>query len=283
MARALLQRSWPVAVFRGLLRLGAILTLHFGRTAPYVLRPWYALSAFMRHRLARTKFATVRSEFLQRVFSLHRVTDGVFRPTYAGINWLTFLVGLRVLPTFVGDAIEGCYAYLSYPFGTIARVIIATFMIATIAVAIIWHKSRALRHLAEIVSGVGIFFIAWTFFLNYMAIGTYENVVVTQSYRNISEHNTFAIHGQIAKPSGDIEDVYLTLGPNVWFWDLYPEFIFGKIPASGRCTFYTYGITLRIPKRLRIFSAGSLYALNPWIVDIKDGHCTIPTNVPPPQ
>ena len=54
--------------------------------------------------------------------------------------------------------------------------------------------------------------------------------------------------------------------------------MFGQIPISGRCTFHTYGITLRVPQKLRLFSVGSLYALNPWIVSPS---CEAPNIVPP--
>ena len=191
-------------------------TLYFGRTFPYVLRPWYWLSTFMRRQLAKVR-ATMRTVWLQRLFSLER-TDGRFRPSYAAINWATVLLAAYIMP------IDGIYAYLTYPFGT------------------------------------------------------YHDIIVTQPYRNITEPNIYSIHGYKII-DGVKHEYYFELGPNLWFWQLYPEFMFGQISQHDRCTFHTYGITLRIPQKLRLFSVGSLYALNPWIVSID---CVSP-NIAPTQ
>jgi len=190
-------------------------TMHFGRTFPYVLRPWYSVCKFMRSRLAKVKFETKHTIYLRRLFSLER-HDGRFNPRHALLNWVTVLFLMYVFP------LDGIYAYVTY---------------------------------------------TW---------GTYHDIVVTQAYRNISDQNTYAVHGY-KLIDGVKHEYYFELGPNLWFWQLYPEYMFGQLPVLGRCTFDTYGVTLRIPQRLRLFAAGSLYALNPWIVSIQ---CTAPSIVP---
>jgi hypothetical protein len=200
----------------------AALTLRFGRTFPYVLRPWYWLSIYARERLKTVKTETARTVYLRRLFSL-TWTDGTFRSTHAIGNWLTFLLVLFYLPMFLSNGIEAGYAWGSYPFGTYTDIDIA---------------------------GV--------------------------PYRNITNQNTYSVHG-FKIIDGVKHEYYFELGPNIWFWQLYPEYMFGQIPAFGRCTFHTYGITFRVPARLRLFSAGSLYALNPWIVGME---CTSPSIVP---
>jgi hypothetical protein len=189
-------------------------TLHFGRTFPYVIRPWYWLSKFMRGQLAKVR-ATARTMWLRRLFALEW-SEGRFNPRYAVVNWVTVLLAAYIMP------IDGFYAYLTYPFGT------------------------------------------------------YSDIVVTQPYRNITEPSTYAIHGYKII-DGVKHEYYFELGPNIWFWQLYPEFMFGQISQYSRCTFHTYGVTLRVPQKLRLFSAGSLYALNPWIVSID---CVTPDIVP---
>lgn len=106
--------------------------------------------------------------------------------------------------------------------------------------------------------------------------GTYRNVVVTQAYRNITENNTYSVHGY-TMVNGEKREYYFELRPNIWFWQFYVEFQFGQIPVLGLCTFETYGITVRIPRSLRLFAPGSLYALNPYIVNMD---CKPPTIVP---
>jgi hypothetical protein len=217
---------WWRAILYWMLRKLVALTKYFGRTFPYVLRPWYRLCRVVRRRLdarAVDRYDTARTLSLRRLFGLQRPQDGQFRPAYAVWNWATFLVFLWIAPTIIEDAIAGTYAYSTYPFGR------------------------------------------------------YRDVIVTQAYRNISDQTTYAVHGYEMLPNGDKKELYFELGPNIWFWNLYPEFMFGQIPILGRCTFDTYGVTLRIPRKLRLFSAGSLYVLNPWIVDMQ---CTPPTVVP---
>lgn len=107
--------------------------------------------------------------------------------------------------------------------------------------------------------------------------GTYRDVVVTQAYRNITEHNTYSIHGYQIGENGEQIERYFEIAPNLWFWEFYPEFTFGQVPVLGLCTFDTYGWSIRWPRRLRLFSPGSLYALNPYIVNM---HCRPPTIVP---
>ena len=92
-------------------------TLYFGRTFPYIIRPWYWLSKFMRWQLAKIRFMTARTVWLNRLFSLEW-RDGRFNPTYAAVNWATVLLGLYMMP------IDGFYAYLTYPFGTYADIVI---------------------------------------------------------------------------------------------------------------------------------------------------------------
>jgi len=109
--------------------------------------------------------------------------------------------------------------------------------------------------------------------------GTYHDIIVTQAYRNIREQSTYSIHGYRIE-DGEKHEFYFELDPNIWFWQFYVEFQFGQIPILGRCTFETYGITLRIPRRFRILASGSLYALNPHIVNLQ---CTAPDIVPPSE
>jgi hypothetical protein len=107
--------------------------------------------------------------------------------------------------------------------------------------------------------------------------GTYHDIIITQAYRNIREQNVYSVHGYRIE-SGEKREYYFELDPNIWFWQFYVEFQFGQIPILGRCTFETYGITLRIPRRFRILASGSLYALNPHIVNLQ---CQAPDIVPP--
>ena len=209
---------WWQAIVRWIVTKFAKLTLYFGRTFPYVYRPWYRLAQFVQRRLDQRRHETVKTIFLRRLFSLQR-TDGVFRPSYAVCNWLTVLFFL----TFVDNLIDGIYAYGTYPFGT------------------------------------------------------YRDVIVTEAYRNITDQSTFAVHGY-QMVNGEKHEIYMELVPNIWFMQFYVEFQFGQIPVLGRCTFDTYGISIRIPRRLRMLTAGSLYALNPNIVDMQ---CVAPDIVPP--
>lgn len=75
--------------------------------------------------------------------------------------------------------------------------------------------------------------------------------------------------GHYVTPDGVKHEVFFELGSSVLFWNLYPEYMFGQIPITGRCTFDTYGLPVRL---------GKLYALNPWIVR---PDCVAPANVPP--
>lgn len=217
LARAVAAPSWPRAILYWIVRLLAKLTLRFGRTFPYVYRPWYWLSRDVRRRLDQQRHETVRTVFLRRLFGLDW-PDKRFRISFALVNWLTVILCLPL----VDDLLDGLYAYATYPFGT------------------------------------------------------YHDVVVTQAYRNITENNTYSVHGY-TMVNGEKREYYFELRPNIWFWQFYVEFQFGQIPVLGRCTFDTYGITLRIPKSLRLFAPGSLYALNPYIVNMD---CTPPTIVP---
>lgn len=99
--------------------------------------------------------------------------------------------------------------------------------------------------------------------------GTYHDVIVTQAYRSITDPSVFDIHGYYVTPDGVKHEVFFELGSSVLFWNLYPEYMFGQIPITGRCTFDTYGLPVRL---------GKLYALNPWIVR---PDCVAPANVPP--
>jgi len=106
--------------------------------------------------------------------------------------------------------------------------------------------------------------------------GTYDDIIVTQAYRNIRDQSTYSIHGYKVV-NGEKQEYYFELGSTLWFWQLYPEYLFGQVPILGRCTFHTYGMTVRVWRKFRIFSAGSVYALNPWVVGIQ---CTAPNVVP---
>jgi hypothetical protein len=217
---------WWRAILRYALRQIARWTLRFGRTFPYIYRPWAFAASWVRQILDRRRHETVKTIFLRRLFSLRRSDDGHFHISYAIVNWLTLFVAL----TFVDDAISAVYAWGTYPFGT------------------------------------------------------YHDVIVTEAYPRqkvingtLTDANTFAVHGyQVI--NGEKKELYLELGPNIWFFQWTPEYQFGQIPKLGRCTFETYGIMLRWPRRLRLLSAGSLYALNPWIVDMQ---CVAPDIVPP--
>jgi hypothetical protein len=81
----------------------------------------------------------------------------------------------------------------------------------------------------------------------------------------------------VATYESELEPLYFSIGPNFWYWDLYPEFLFGQVSQYARCDFTTYGITLRIPTRFHFLSEGALYVLNPWIISMK---CVAPTIVP---
>ncbi len=216
---ALEPRPWWQAIALWTLKKLARLTIWFSHTFPFLYWPVYVVCLFVRRLLDKRPYQTARSMFLRRLFSLRRPTERRFYTSYAIVNWVTLFLAFG----FVDDAIDGIYAYSTYPFGT------------------------------------------------------YKDVIVIDTYRNITNQSTFAVHGyQII--NGEKKELYFELGPNVWFWDLYPEFMFGQIPKLGRCNFDTYGITVRIPRRFRLFTAGSLYALNPWIVGIE---CTAPSIVPP--
>jgi hypothetical protein len=113
--------------------------------------------------------------------------------------------------------------------------------------------------------------------------GTYHDVIVTEAYPKqkvvngvLTDTNTFAVHGYQTN-GNEKRELYFELGPNIWFIKFTPEYTFGQIPKLGRCTFETYGIMLRIPRKLRLLAPGSLYALNPWIVDMQ---CIAPNIVP---
>ena len=225
--RAVLEpRPWWLAIGTWMLRILARLTLHFGRTFPYIVRPWYALAFVMRRWwLDRVQFHTVRTMFARRLFGI-QWKAGTFRPIYAIVNWIAFLAFLWYVPLL---AIEGIYVYGTYPFGT------------------------------------------------------YENFVVTQAYASTSasfftDQKVYAVHGYITMSDGERREYYFELGSNLWFMQLYPEYIFGRVIVNGRCTVHTYGIPLRIPRGLSLLAAGSIWALNPWIVDV---HCVSPTVVPP--
>ena len=115
--------------------------------------------------------------------------------------------------------------------------------------------------------------------------GTYHDFIVTQAYPSaaasyVTDQKIYAVHGYVLADNSERREYYLELGPNIWFMELYPEYIYGKVTVNGRCTFHTYGIPLRIPRGLRLLAAGSIWALNPWIVDV---HCTPPTVVPPSE
>lgn len=213
---ALEPRPWWLAIFHWVLVKLARITLHFGRTFPYLWRPWVWGGTVVISRLDKRRHETAKTIFLRRLFSLRRNADERFHPIYAAWNWLFALALLWFLPAVVGNAM---YAYLTYPFGE------------------------------------------------------YRDVVVTQAYRNITNEHTYAVHGYQIDPDGTKEELYFEIGANVWFWQLYPEFTFGRIPVLGRCTFQTYGISLRLLK-----DTSSFYVLNPWIVSAK---CTPPTVIPP--
>lgn len=211
---------WWKAGLRWAVRQTIRFTLHLGRTFPYVYYPWYWLGNLVRGYLDHRRHETAKSIFARRLFSLRKAPAGTFRTSYMIVNWLTMAFAL----TLVDDAIDGVYAYTTYPFGT------------------------------------------------------YHDVVVTEAYRNITDQSTFAVHGYQTLENGEKHELYFELGPNIWFMQFYVEFQFGQIPKLGLCTFHTYGISLRIPRRLRLLSAGSLYALNPWIVNLE---CQAPNIVPP--
>jgi hypothetical protein len=111
----------------------------------------------------------------------------------------------------------------------------------------------------------------------YGTYGTYKGVIVTQAYRNITDVNTFAVHGYHITKDGNKEPLYFSIGPNIWYWDLYPEFLFGQVAQYAKCDFITYGITVRVPTRLHFLSQGALYVLNPWIINMS---CASPSIVP---
>jgi hypothetical protein len=201
------------------------LTSYFGHTFPYVYRPWYWLSSFVRYRLdkrfEKAKVETVKTLFMRRLFSLVRPHGDIFHPIYAVVNWATLLVFMSLIPAIAGILVEGIYVYTTGD--------------------------------------------------------TYNDVIVTQAYRNITDQSTFSVHGYQELPNGQKKELYFEIGANLWHWTLYPEFVFGQVTVNGKCNFHTFGETIRIPRRLSMFSRGSLYVLNPWIIDLQ---CTAPSNVP---
>lgn len=196
--------SWPVTKF-------ARFTLRLGMRFPWVYRPWFWLGSLVRQGLDERRHETALTIRLRRLFPLRRPVDGMFRPSFAIINWITLLF----VVSYINVPIEIGYAYGTYPFGT------------------------------------------------------YRDVIVTQAYRSFTDPSVFDIHGYYLTPDGEKHAVFFELGSNVWFWNLYPEFLFGQIPIGGRCKFDTYGLSVRV---------GKLYALNPWIVH---PDCVAPVIVAP--
>ncbi len=226
LAAAVKQRhSWLQVCIFSVAKTALRLTSYFGHTFPYIYRPWYWLSSFIRYRLDRrfniVRVETVKTLFMRRLFGLIRPQDHIFRPSYAVVNWMTALVFISILPSIIGILIEGIYVYSTG--------------------------------------------------------NTYNDVIVTQAYRNITDQSTFSVHGYEELEDGSKRELYFEIGANLWHWTLYPEFVFGQVTVNGKCTFHTFGETVRIPRRLSMFSRGSLYVLNPWIIDLQ---CTAPSNVP---
>lgn len=97
----------------------------------------------------------------------------------------------------------------------------------------------------------------------------YTDVIVTSHYPDRLAPHVFAVHGYQIMADGKQEELFAEIGPSYWFQEYNSEIIFGKIRDNATCDFDAYGYFVRIPLALRYLSKDSLYALNPWIVDVR--------------
>jgi hypothetical protein len=102
----------------------------------------------------------------------------------------------------------------------------------------------------------------------------YTDVTVTSHYRDFTQPHLFAVHGYETLKDGEQRELFFEIKPSFWFQDYNSEFVFGKISDNAVCNIDAYGTLLRIPLAFRYLSKDSLYALNPWIVDVR---CKTPT------
>jgi hypothetical protein len=94
-------------------------------------------------------------------------------------------------------------------------------------------------------------------------------VMVTSHFPDRSAPHQFGVYGYRMLVNGEKRDIFMEIGPSFWFQEYNPENIFAKVRDNTLCEFDGYGFPFRLPLAIRYLSKDSLWALNPWIVDVR--------------